>query len=343
MRSTDHVGRNDGPSAAVIIPFYQRREGLLRRAVTSALAQDGVPSPWVIVVDDASPVSAESDLGGLSSEHRTRITVVEQENAGPGAARNTGLDRLPAGVEYVAFLDSDDEWLPGHLRRAVAALEVGFDLYFSNYRDIGQEAGGFEVRGHVQPDQHDPLQGVPDVYAFRGDLRHAILSACPIETSTVVFRRSAFADLRFRPAFRDSYEDHMFWFEMAAASPRATFSVAIGTQYGTGVNLYRGLAHDAEGRFRAAVSSTKFRAGVRSAFSLTADQREIVDRRLDRDRCAIAGHLMHRLRRRQGIPWSDLRDYLRADPRSLVQLPWAVCRQSFAWLAQRERGAEPGA
>ena len=85
------------------------------------------------------------------------------------------------------------------------------------------------------------------------------------------------------------------------------FSAVVGTQYGTGVNLYRGLADDSVGRFRASVGSTKFRAGVRSAFSLTADQSDIVDRRLERDRRAIAGILMHRLRRFQGIPWSDLR------------------------------------
>ena len=346
MSNTSPDAQAGSPSrVAVVIPFYQRSPGLLTRALASIFGQDHVPLPQVVVVDDASPVPAADEVDALAPGLRQLVTVIRQVNAGPGQARNTGLDHLGtpgAEVDYVAFLDSDDEWLPGHLARAVAALDAGHDIYFSNYRDIGASEGGFEARGRLDVSRHPRLPGHADVHRFDGSLCEAILTMCPLETSTVVYRRAVAADLRFRPEFRLAYEDLMFWYELAAASDRAVFSAAVGTQYGTGVNIYRGVDPGSDAGLRVCLGSTLFGARVRSGFDLSPAQAAAVRERLDRNRRAIAAHLLHRLRRRQAFPRGVLSRYLAADPASWLLLPWHVAGQAWAWLTGRRGPDQEG-
>ena len=103
------------PLLSVVIPTWNRAQ-LVREAIGSALGQrEGEVE--VIVVDDAS-TDATAEL--LEREFGERIRVLRLDHRrGPGGARNAGA-RLARG-EFVAFLDSDDVWLPGKLD---AELEV---------------------------------------------------------------------------------------------------------------------------------------------------------------------------------------------------------------------------
>ena len=95
---------------AVIIPFFQRTEGIVEKAVRSALAQS-CDQLEIIIVDDCSPVPATNELERVMAEYPGSIRIVMMEkNSGQGAARNMGLDCVKTETEYVAFLDSDDEW-----------------------------------------------------------------------------------------------------------------------------------------------------------------------------------------------------------------------------------------
>jgi len=116
---------------AVLIPYFQRQPGILANTVRSVLAQQGFGDYQVIVVDDGSPVPAVDELAGIT-EQRDKITIINQPNAGPGAARNTALEHIPPGTRYVAFLDSDDQLQPHYLADAVYALNQGYDLFFGN-------------------------------------------------------------------------------------------------------------------------------------------------------------------------------------------------------------------
>jgi glycosyltransferase involved in cell wall biosynthesis len=87
---------------SVIIPVYNR-EGFLAEAIESALAQEGVAEE-IIVVDDGST----DGTAAIAHQYAGRVQYVWQENAGPPAARNHGI-QVAAG-EYLAFLDSDDLW-----------------------------------------------------------------------------------------------------------------------------------------------------------------------------------------------------------------------------------------
>ena len=99
---------------SVVIPAYNR-PAMVRRALASVAAQTAAPSE-VIVVDDCSTDAT----GDVAAELGARV-IRHEVNRGEGAARNTGLEH--ATQPWVALLDSDDEWLPDHLRTVWARRE----------------------------------------------------------------------------------------------------------------------------------------------------------------------------------------------------------------------------
>jgi glycosyltransferase involved in cell wall biosynthesis len=111
----------DRPQVSVIIPTYNRRE-LVRRAIRSVLEQTD-PVEEIVVVDDGS---GDGTREALHAEFGDRIQYVWQPNAGVSAARNRGLRQ--AQGQYLALLDSDDEWLPEKTRLQRHFLEAHPDF-----------------------------------------------------------------------------------------------------------------------------------------------------------------------------------------------------------------------
>jgi glycosyltransferase involved in cell wall biosynthesis len=103
------------PLVSVIVPAYNCGR-FVAEAVESALYQD-YPAKEVIVVNDGSTDDTLIRLTRFGSA----IRVISQKNAGPPAARNTGLRE--AQGSYIALLDADDVWLPGKLSAQVNYLE----------------------------------------------------------------------------------------------------------------------------------------------------------------------------------------------------------------------------
>jgi len=116
------VTENDGPDISVVLTTYDRRHRL-PRAIASVLAQDDVRFE-LIVVDDASRDGTPEYLATLA-DPRIRVIAAER-NGGPSAARNLGLKAAQASI--VAFLDSDDAYLPYRLSAPLAAFAVDADL-----------------------------------------------------------------------------------------------------------------------------------------------------------------------------------------------------------------------
>jgi hypothetical protein len=98
---------------SVIVPLYNKGPHI-KRCLASILTQSHSDLE-VIVVDDGS-----TDGGGLVAAATSdgRLRLIQQPNAGPGAARNRGL--AEARGQYVAFLDADDDWLPDFLESALS-------------------------------------------------------------------------------------------------------------------------------------------------------------------------------------------------------------------------------
>ena len=103
---------------SVVIPTYNQA-GLLERALGSALAQTH-RSLEVVVVDDGSTDGTASYLAGVGD---ARLKVVLRPHTGNTAAiRNAGIE--VAGGGWIAFLDSDDHWLPTKLERQLRGLRA---------------------------------------------------------------------------------------------------------------------------------------------------------------------------------------------------------------------------
>lgn len=108
------------PTVSIIVPVYQRLE-FLRAALASVFAQTF--SDWeLIIADDGSGEPVRAYLRGL--ERDARITVAWLNHSGrPSTVRNAALREAKA--KYVAFLDSDDLWLPQKLERQLAVMQTG--------------------------------------------------------------------------------------------------------------------------------------------------------------------------------------------------------------------------
>lgn len=109
---------------SVIIPVYNIQQHL-RECLDSVLGQS-YPHLQVICVDDGSTDESPAILAQYAQKD-PRVQVIRQQNAGPGAARNTGLEA--ATGEYVIFLDSDDWFEPDFLAKMVdTAVREGADV-----------------------------------------------------------------------------------------------------------------------------------------------------------------------------------------------------------------------
>ena len=245
-------------SLAVVIPFYQRTEGLLAAALASILAQRDVADVRIVVVDDSSPISAASEVARLGRTS-VPIEIVMQPNAGPAAARNRGLDALGSDVHRVAFLDSDDAWTEGHLANATRALDDGNDFYFSDLYQPGQTVGGFARGGRIDVDAHPRIGPDGTLHRYVGDMFDQIISGNIIGTSTVVYDFDRFRAQRFDEAFFSAGEDYLFWIACARSGARFCFSSTIEVQYGYGVNVYAGSGWGTDGYLRRIQNEMRYR------------------------------------------------------------------------------------
>jgi glycosyltransferase involved in cell wall biosynthesis len=103
------------PTVSVVVPLYNKAP-YVRRALDS-IANQTFGDFEAIVVDDGSTDDG-ADIAAAFGDSRFRL--LRQQNAGPGAARNRGLEEAKTGL--IAFLDADDEWMPDYLRFALEGL-----------------------------------------------------------------------------------------------------------------------------------------------------------------------------------------------------------------------------
>lgn len=150
------------PSISVVIPAYNRKEAALR-AVNSVLAQSE-KNVEVLLVDDGSTDGTKEAF----AQPPERVRYLLKPNGGASSARNVGLRR--ARGEWIALLDSDDEWLPGKLERQLA---LGGDARASRHVHVNTDGS-----------RQDKPEDLPGRNIF-GDLYWKL----SLKTSTLIFRR----------------------------------------------------------------------------------------------------------------------------------------------------------
>jgi len=196
------------PTISVVIPTYNRAR-FLGAAVASVRAQT-YPCAEIVIVDDGSTDDTFQVVTALGAG----IHYVKQPNAGPSSARNRGIEE--ARGDLVAFLDTDDRWLPEKTARQVAILQreptvalVSTDMAIEDETGLVQVTSNFAHRG-LQP-LFASLDGRPVPDAPR-----LLLKVNFINTSAVLARRSVLQAMKgFDPRLRFG-EDLELWLRIAA-------------------------------------------------------------------------------------------------------------------------------
>lgn len=200
---------------SVIIPTYNRKK-VLSRAIGSVLAQKGVDLELIIVDDGSTDGTSEYGVqrtaygekiknGAGNSTLRTPSAVpirfFFQSNQGPAAARNLGIKE--AKGEWIAFLDSDDEWKPGKLKAQLEFFRENPEYLICQTEEIWVRNG---VR--VNPMKKHKKSG--------GWIFEKCLPLCVVSPSAVMMRRKLFDEVGLFDESFPACEDYDLWLRIAA-------------------------------------------------------------------------------------------------------------------------------
>jgi glycosyltransferase involved in cell wall biosynthesis len=188
----------DRPLVSVIIPTYNRAS-LLREALDSVSRQT-FRDFEVIVIDDGSTEPIADELAG----HAVKPVIIRQPHQGPAAARNRGI--AEATGDLIAFLDSDDLWLPEKLERFVSALQAdrGTRIFYGPMKPISEN--GKEVPGRTKP-------------CHTGRITEALFGSSFVHVPTVVCHKSVLLSAGgFDPSL-PVCEDYDLWLRVSLDEP----------------------------------------------------------------------------------------------------------------------------
>jgi glycosyltransferase involved in cell wall biosynthesis len=269
---------------SVIIPTYNRKI-LLPRAIDSVLAQKGADFE-IIIVDDGSTDDTESIVRGTRTSHlgtrknekpnesrvpSPEIRVFRQENRGPAAARNIGIKE--ARGDWIAFLDSDDEWKPGKLKAQLEFFRENPEYLICQTEEVWVRNG---VR--VNPMKKHKKSG--------GWIFEKCLPLCVVSPSAVMMRRKLLGEVGLFDESLPACEDYDLWLRIAAKYPIGLIEKPYLVKYG-GHADQRSREFPAMDRFR--IQSL---AKILSQKILTPEQTAAARRMLEeKSRIFIAGAL----------------------------------------------------
>ena len=157
----------------IVMPLYNKAE-TVRRAIRS-IQHQSVTDWRLIVVDDGSTDQGSDIVAALDDE---RITIIRQDNQGPGAARNRGI--ALAESEFLSFLDADDEWYPWFLKNSLKAIQendvamvVSMYYLWPQKQDMTEfwasrnvRAGVYSLQGNENPAWVNKMRSVVKVLNF---------------------------------------------------------------------------------------------------------------------------------------------------------------------------------
>ncbi len=196
---------------SVIIPTYNRAH-TLSRALDSVLAQTH-PADEVIVIDDGS---TDSTVELLQNSY-PNVTLIQQQNRGVSAARNSGI--RASHSEWVALLDSDDEWLPDKLNKQLALVsqQPEYKIIHSDEIWIRYGVRVNQMKKHIKKG---------------GWIFQDCLPLCAISPSAVMIHRSVFDDVGLFDESLPACEDYDLWLRITAKYPVLYYDKPLIYKYG---------------------------------------------------------------------------------------------------------------
>ena len=179
------------PLVSIVTPAYKAAP-FVGDAIRSVQGQD-YPAWEMLIVDDGSPDATAKVVEGFAAAD-PRVKLIRQDNSGPALARQRALDS--ANGRFIAFLDSDDYWLPGKLSKQLLFMgRGGSAISYTAFRRVNLD--GSELGHRID---------VPDRLDYR-----SLLGNTAIATSTAVVDREKTGPLRMRRVY---YDDFVLWLEL---------------------------------------------------------------------------------------------------------------------------------
>ena len=202
---------NNIGNISVVIPTYNRRQ-TIGRSIDSVLNQTLFPSE-IIVVDDGS---TDGTCDYIQSNFPS-IKLLHQPNKGVSAARNKGIRY--ADTNWIALLDSDDEWFPQKLEKQVMTLSQSPDIKFCHTEEIW-------IRNGVRVNQMKKHQ------KYGGHIFYKCLDMCRISPSSVLFHQSILDDVGYFDKDLKVCEDYDLWLRITAKFPVLYIDESLIKKYG---------------------------------------------------------------------------------------------------------------
>ena len=224
----------------VIIPTYNRRH-TLGRAIDSVLIQSLKPAE-IIIVDDGSTDGTQE----LISINYPDITYIKSENKGVSAARNLGIKHSQS--DWLAFLDSDDEWLPNKLEKQSAAISNQKEYKVVHCDEIWFRNGN-RVNSKIKHQK------------YGGSIFEKCLPLCVVSPSAVIIHRVLFKELGLFDENLPACEDYDLWLRICALYPVLYLDAPLLIKYG-GHEDQLSRKHWGMDRFRVEALRKILRSGI---------------------------------------------------------------------------------
>ncbi len=196
---------------SVVIPTFNRRH-VLDRALDSVLAQT-TTAHEIIVVDNGSD---DGTIDWLEQKY-PQINCLQQPDRGVSAARNLGI--LAATGNWIALLDSDDQWLPEKLQRQMGLLQSSPDFRICHSDEIWIRNGKRvnAMKKHQKPDNW---------------IYQDCLPLCCVSPSSILIHRSVLDDIGLFDESLPACEDYDLWLRMFASYPIKLLPEPLLKKYG---------------------------------------------------------------------------------------------------------------
>lgn len=185
----------------IIIPVYNG-EQLLTRCLDSVFGQTTHYTFEVICIDDGS---SDGSVALIEGRKEQNITLLRQQNSGPSAARNRGVDA--AKGRYCAFLDADDYWNDGFIEKTVSFLDSHNECVAVSVAQRHLTVSGEYVNPSCWENYDRPFI-LDDFFSFWADNMHVCTGSVTLRTQAVRQTGGMRQDLRIT-------EDLEFWALMA--------------------------------------------------------------------------------------------------------------------------------
>ena len=196
---------------SVIIPTYNRKK-TLARAIQSVINQSFSPFE-ILIIDDGSNDGTEEWV----KDNFQNIKYIYQNNHGVSSARNVGIEN--AYGDWVAFLDSDDEWLPNKLYEQVKAIDSNPEVKFFHTNEIW-------IRNGVRVNQMKKHK------KYGGYIFEKCLDICRVSPSSVLIQKEVFDNIGIFDESLRVCEDYDLWLRITSKYPVVFLDIPLIYKYG---------------------------------------------------------------------------------------------------------------